>query len=79
MFEKLVTPGLPITEIQAKANELNADRIEVFGDEDIIGNKRPPFALVKWRAYHFWPAQYVCRVALNQGKVESVKCGGDFM
>ena len=78
-FEKLVTPGLSVAEIASKAKELSADRFELLGNEDIIGNPRTPAAIVVWKAYHLWFGRYICVVPLKQGKAESIKCHGDFI
>lgn len=72
-FEKLVTSGLSVAELESKAKELNADRFQVISDV------ATPAAVVRWNAYHLWPAKYICVVPLNHGKAVSIKCHGDFM
>jgi hypothetical protein len=72
-FEKRFTAGLSVAELESKAKELDADRFQVFGDAT------PPAAVVRWNAYHLWPAKYICVVPLNDGKAVSIKCYGDFL
>ena len=78
-FERLVTPGLSVAELEAKARNLGADRFQVLGNIDALGNPRTPAVSVRWHAYHLWIGMHICVVPLNNEKAVSVKCHGDFM
>jgi hypothetical protein len=78
-FEKKFMPGLSVAELSALATELQADRFQVSGSEDIIGNPKIPTVRVLWKAYHMWIGGYTCAIRFSHEKAESIKCGGDFI